>query len=75
MEKKKRESCHEPIERIEKAIKGEIFICNYDMDVKNKTFNLDKFRLQPDISQKKLCGRSYMSQRDLIAHIKHRHDN
>ena len=36
--------------------------------------NVESFRMQPDISQKKQCGRSYMSQRDLIAHVKHRHD-
>ena len=68
--KNKRESCHEPIERIEQALKGDVFICNHDMDSKNRSSNWDTFQgQQPDTSQKKLCGRSYLSQRDLNAHI------
>ena len=49
-------------------------MCNYDLDYLNNSTNIDKFRLNPDSSQKRLCGRSYMSQRDLNSHIQHRHD-
>jgi len=69
-----KESCNEIIERIDTALRGGIFVCNYNLDYKNIPNNLDKFRLNPDLSQKKLCGRSYMSQRDLNSHIQHRHE-
>jgi hypothetical protein len=54
-------------------MRGSIFVCSYDQDNTNIK-NVESFRMQPDISQKKQCGRSYMSNRDLLAHIKHRHD-
>ena len=68
----KRESCNEKIEHIDTALRGGIFVCNYDIEIKN---NIEKFRLNPDLSQKKQCGRSYMSQRDLLSHIQHRHES
>lgn len=69
-----RENCQEKIERIESVQRGGIFVCNYDQDFKSNYSVIEKYRSQPDISQKKLCGRSYMSPRDLLAHIKHRHE-
>lgn len=69
-----KEYCNERIDRIEKASRGGIFVCLYDLDNKNSFQNAELIRQSPDISQKKLCGRSYMSQRDLNSHIQHRHD-
>ncbi|CAF0942079.1 unnamed protein product [Brachionus calyciflorus] len=65
-----RESCQENIERIEKVIAGRIFVCSYELDNTLKSH----FLHQPELSQKNQCGRSYMSQRDLDAHISHRHN-
>lgn len=70
-----KDACNENIERIDKAYKGGIFVCNYDLDYMNNSSNIEKFRLHPDLSHKRLCGRSYMSQRDLNSHIQHRHDS
>ena len=50
--------CSERIERIEPAGIGQIFVCSYGGSCH-------------EASQ---CRRSYLSQRDLIAHIKHRHE-
>lgn len=71
-----KESCNEIIDRIDTALRGGIFVCNYDMEtVKQNHHNYtENYRLNPDLSQKRLCGRSYMSQRDLNSHIQHRHD-
>ena len=52
-------------------MRGSIFVCSYDLD---SQANGDKHRNQPEYSQKSLCGRSYMSQRDLLAHVQHRHE-
>ena len=61
------------IERIETAYRGQIFICSHDAEA-HAPEHIQRCRYQPDTSQKKQCGRSYMSQRDLIAHVRHRHD-
>jgi len=50
--------CEERIERIEPAGIGQIFVCSFGGS-------------RHGVSE---CRRSYLSQRDLIAHIKHRHE-
>ena len=50
--------CEDTVERIEPAGIGQIFVCSYGGS-RNGTSG---------------CRRSYLSQRDLIAHIKHRHE-
>jgi hypothetical protein len=67
-----RETCKEQIERIE-VYKGELFICSFnECDPQHL---IDLSRLNPETSQREQCGRSYMSQRDLTAHVKHRHES
>ncbi|XP_047122663.1 E3 ubiquitin-protein ligase Hakai isoform X1 [Hydra vulgaris] len=50
--------CEERIDRIEPATIGQIFVCSFGGN-RNITSG---------------CRRSYLSQRDLIAHIRHRHE-
>ncbi|RMZ99360.1 E3 ubiquitin- ligase Hakai [Brachionus plicatilis] len=65
-----RESCHENVDRIEKVNAGRIFICTYEQDFDQIGNQADD---QMKLYEKSRCGRSYMSQRDLDAHINHRH--
>ena len=69
----KRADCHEKIERIEEHGRDSIYVCDND-DTFESNF-ADNYRMHPDLSQKNQCGRSYMSRRDLLAHIKHRHES
>jgi hypothetical protein len=66
-----RNNCHEPIERIEEAMHGHIFICTYGKSVPNSSIVEDQINFPSKIT----CGRSYMSVRDLHAHVQHRHLN
>jgi hypothetical protein len=67
--KKKRNSCRQAVERIEESMHGHIFICTYG----KSTLNSQIFENQIQTPSKIACGRSYMSARDLNAHIQHRH--
>lgn len=64
-------NCHEPVERIEEAMHGHIFICTYGKSLLNSSIVEDQIHFPSKIT----CGRSYMSVRDLHAHIQHRHLN
>lgn len=49
---------------------GRIFVCGYEQDVNLISDSNDN---EMEVYEKNRCGRSYMSQRDLDAHINHRH--